>query len=40
MELKKNVSWGRQERPIIYADGVFAQTITMNPWAITEGDTV
>ena len=40
MELKKNVSWVRQERPIIYADGVFAQTISMNPWAITEGDTI
>lgn len=40
MELKRNVSWVREQRPIIYADGVFAQTITMNPWALVEGDTV
>ena len=39
-ELKRNVSWLRCQRPIIHADGVFAHTITMNPWAIVEGDTV
>ena len=40
MELKRNVSWVREARPIIHADGVFAHTITMNPWAIVEGDTI
>ena len=40
MELKRNVAWVRSQRPIIHADGVFAQTITMNPWAIVEGETV
>ena len=39
-ELKKNVSWIRSQRPIIYADGVFGHTITMNPWAIVEKDTI
>ena len=27
MELKRNVAWVRSQRPIIHADGVFAQTI-------------
>ena len=40
MELKRNVSWIRSQRPIIAADGVFAETITMNPCAIVEGDTI
>lgn len=40
MELKKNIAWVRNEKPIIHADGVFAQTITMNPYAVTEGDTI
>jgi len=39
-ELKRNVSWLRGQRPIIHADGVFGHTITMNPWAIVEGDTI
>lgn len=39
-ELKRNIAWVRGERPVIQADGVFARTITMNPWAIVEGDTI
>lgn len=39
-ELKRNVAWVRDKNPILYADGIFAQTITMNPWAIVEGDTI
>ncbi|MBQ4564650.1 MAG: hypothetical protein IJA58_09215 [Lachnospiraceae bacterium] len=38
-ELKRNVAWVRAQRPVIKADGVFAQTITMNPCVITENDT-
>lgn len=40
MELKRNVAWIRRERPIIWPDGTFGHTITMNPWAIVEGDTI
>ena len=40
MELKRNVAWCRSKRPVIFADGVFASSITMNPWAYTEGDTI
>ena len=40
MELKRNIAWVRNPRPIIHADGVFGYDITMNPCAIVEGDTV
>ena len=39
-ELKKNVAWVRRETPVLHADGVFAQTITMNPCAYVEHDTI
>jgi len=40
MELKRNIAWVRRPRPILHADGVFGQTITMNPFAIVERDTI
>jgi len=39
-ELKKNVAWVRREEPVIHADGVFAETITMNPCVFVENDTL
>ena len=40
MEFKRNVAWCRNKRPVIFADGTFANSVTMNPWAYVEGDTV
>lgn len=40
MELKRNIAWVRRERPILHADGVFGTTITMNPCAIVEKNTI
>ena len=40
MELKRNVAWVRKPKPIISADGVFGESLTMNPCAIVEGDTI
>lgn len=39
-ELKRNVAWVRSQQPVIRADGVFAETITMNPKAVIENDTI
>ena len=40
MELKRNIAWVRRTKPVLRADGVFGQTITMNPCPIVEGDTI
>ncbi|MBQ3848240.1 MAG: hypothetical protein II748_05245 [Clostridia bacterium] len=40
MELSKNVAWVRRVRPVIKPDGVFAQTITMNPCPYVENGTI
>ncbi|MDO4810212.1 MAG: hypothetical protein Q4A04_09710 [Eubacteriales bacterium] len=39
-ELKRNIAWVRKEMPVIKADGVFGASITMNPCAIIEKDTI
>lgn len=40
MELKRNIAWVRRERPVFAPDGVFGQSVTMNPCALVEGDTI
>ncbi|MBQ4564651.1 MAG: hypothetical protein IJA58_09220 [Lachnospiraceae bacterium] len=38
-ELRRNLAWVRNQQPVIKGDGVFAETITMNPCIITKNDT-
>lgn len=40
IELKRNIAWVRKETPVITADGTFGASITMNPCAIVENDTI
>ena len=39
-ELRRNTAWVRKETPVITADGIFGASITMNPCAIVEKDTI
>lgn len=39
-ELRRNIAWIRREQPVIQAGGEFGYKITMNPFAIVEGDTI